>query len=73
MNSLENWTTAKSRTAKVAALYIGGLSSKEIATTCNLTAHSVRWILNYYMPTPEEVNIFKRKYAAKKLKQKGKL
>ena len=70
MLDLKKWLAVKDHRVEMVKSYIAGKTIGEISTEFNRPITVVRYHMVEYMPSQEDIDIFKRKFAAKKLKTK---
>ena len=70
MTDLEKWLAVKDHRVEMAKLFADGKTIAEISTKFNRSIPCVRYAMLQYMPSQEDIDAFKRKFAAKRIKTK---
>lgn len=70
MTDLEKWLAVKDHKVEMVKSFVEGKTIAEISVEFNRPITVVRYHMLEYMPSQEDIDIFKRKFAAKKLKTK---
>mgnify|MGYP000854727762 CR=1 FL=1 len=70
MLDLKKWLAIKDHRVEMAKLFADGKTIAEISTEFNRSIPCVRYAMLQYMPTQEDIDVFKRKFAAKRIKTK---
>ena len=70
MLDLKKWLAVKDHKTEMVKSFVDGKTIAEISVEFNRPINVVRYHMLEYMPSQEDIDIFKRKFAAKKLKTK---
>jgi hypothetical protein len=70
MLDLKKWLEVKDHRVEMVKSYVEGKTIAEISVEFNRPTRCVQYHMGEYMPSQEDIDIFKRKFAAKKLKTK---
>jgi|GEM_PF-3445010 len=70
MNDLEKWLAVKDHRVEMAKLFADGKTIAEISIEFNRPVTCVRYHMSDYMPSLDDIDAFKRKFAAKRIKTK---
>jgi len=70
MLDLIKWLKREDHTPEMVKSYVGGKTIAEISVEFSRPVSVVRYNMLDYMPKQEDIDAFKRKFAAKKLKTK---
>ena len=70
MLDLKKWLAVKDHQAEMVKSFIEGKTITEISVEFNRPATCVRYHMSDYMPSQDDIDAFKRKFANKKLKTK---
>ena len=75
MTDLEKWLKPKDvkremDIKEMAKAYASGKTVTQISIDFGYTTSTIRYVLRHYIPTIEEIAIFKMKFAAKQLRNK---
>tara|TARA_R110000744_G_scaffold10350_1_gene32208 strand:- start:64 stop:288 length:225 start_codon:yes stop_codon:yes gene_type:complete len=68
MTDLEKWLAVKDHRGEMAKLFADGKTIAEISTKFNRSIPCVRYAMLQYMPSQKDIDAFKRKFAAKRIK-----
>jgi len=67
---LKKWLAVKNHRVEMVKSYIEGKTIAEISVEFNRPVTCVRYHMSEYMPSLDDIDAYKRKFAAKKLKTK---
>jgi len=67
---LKKWLAVKDHRVEMVKSYIEGKTVTEISVEFNRPVTCVRYHMSEYMPSLDDIDAYKRKFAAKKLKTK---
>ena len=70
MLDLKKWLAVKDHRVEMVKSFVAGKTIAEISTEFNRPVNVVRYHMLEYMPNQDDIDVFKRKFAAKKLKAK---
>jgi len=70
MLDLKKWLARKDHRVEMVKSYIQGKTISEISVEFNRPITCVRYHMLQYMPNQDDIDVFKRKFAEKKLKTK---
>mgnify|MGYP006137559841 FL=1 len=70
MLDLKKWLAVKDHRVEMVKSYIEGKTVTEISVEFNRPVTCVRYHMSEYMPSLDDIDAYKRKFAAKKLKTK---
>tara|TARA_R110002167_G_scaffold283022_1_gene488216 strand:- start:8968 stop:9192 length:225 start_codon:yes stop_codon:yes gene_type:complete len=70
MLDLKKWLAVKDHRVEMVKSFVDGKTIAEISVEFNRPVTCVRYHMSEYMPSLDDIDAFKRKFAAKKLKTK---